>query len=77
MNKERRKTLQEIIDVLEEQKYGIESVCEEEQEAYDNLPESIQDSERGEAMSENIDSMESAASDLDDIISTLQEIIER
>ena len=77
MNKERRKTLQEIIDVLEEQKSGIDAVCEEEQEAYDNLPEGIQDSERGEAMSENIDSMESAASDLDDIITALQEIIER
>lgn len=77
MNKERRKMLQDIIDKLDEQRLEIESVQEEEQEAYDNLPESIQYSERGETMSENIDELESAVSDLEDIISTLQEIVER
>ena len=41
MNKERRKAIEEIIDQLGTLKEQIESVSEEESEAYDNLPESI------------------------------------
>ena len=77
MNKARRKMLEGIINNLELQKESLESVCEEEQEAYDNLPEGIQYSERGEAMSDNVNDMESVASDLEDIITTLQEVLER
>ena len=77
MNKARRKAIEEIIDQLGTLKEQIESVCEEEQEAYDNLPESIQYSERGEAMSETASDLEDAASSIDDVMSTLQDIIER
>lgn len=77
MNKERRKAIEEIIDQLGTLKEQIESVGEEESEAYDNLPESIQYSEKGESISENASDLEQAASDLDDIMSTLQDIIER
>ena len=77
MNKARRKAIEEIIDQLGTLKEQIESVCEEEQEAYDNLPESIQYSERGEAMSEAASDLEDAASSIDDLMSTLQDIIER
>ena len=77
MNKARRKAIEEIIAQLDEQKEAIEAVQEEEQEAYDNLPESIQYTERGEAISENADDLEQAASDLDDVISNLQDIIDR
>lgn len=77
MNKERRSRINQIISELESLKYDIENVGEEEQEAYDNLPESIQYSKRGESMSDNVSDLEDAASNLDDIISTLQDIIER
>lgn len=77
MNKARRKWLEETINKLEEQKTELESIGEEEQEAYDNMPESLQDSEKGQTMYENIDTLEAAASDLDDIITNLQEILER
>lgn len=77
MNKERRKAIEEIIDQLGTLKEEIESVGEEESEAYDNLPYSIQDSGKGEAISENASDLEQAASDIDDIMSTLQYIIER
>lgn len=76
MNKQRRKWLQDIIDALENQKQEIESLTMEEQEAFDNMPESLQDSERGQTMYENIDNLESATSDLEDVIMNLQEIIE-
>lgn len=54
MNKQRRKELAEAIEklekaiaMLEEAKETVECVTEEEQEAYDNMPESLQCSERG------------------------------
>ena len=50
---------------------------EEEQVAYDNLPKFIQDSERGESMSDNVSDLEDAADGVDEIISTLQTIIGR
>ena len=77
MNKARRKWLQKVIDALEEQKSEIDSIYDEEQEAYDNMPEGLQESERGQAVGENVDGLESASSELEDIISNLQEILER
>lgn len=44
MNKARRNKLQELIEQLETIKEELEMVQEEEQEAYDNLPESLQSS---------------------------------
>ena len=77
MNKARRKMLQGIIDNLDAQCENIVAVQTEEQEAFDNIPENLQYSERGETMNENANGLEQAASDLEDIISTLQEIMER
>ena len=76
MNKQRRKWLSDVITKLEEAKTDIESIAEEEREAYDNLPEGIQESDKGDAMYENADNLDQAASDLDDLISNLNEIIE-
>lgn len=77
MNKARRKWLGDIIAQLTERKDDLESVRDEEQEAYDNLPESIQYAERGEAMSDTISDIDSAIGDLESIIDTLQDIIDR
>ena len=41
MNKKRRKWLENIINKLEEQKDELDSLICEEQEAYDNMPESL------------------------------------
>lgn len=53
MNKARRAIVEKIIGQLEE-------VQEEEQEAYDNLPENFQDGEKGESMLDAIDYMAEA-----------------
>jgi ATP-dependent helicase/DNAse subunit B len=72
MNKLRRKELTRIIEKLErlealrlEIKDELEAVLEEEQEAFDNLPESLQESERGQQMQEYIDAMDGALDELD------------
>lgn len=77
MNKARRQKLQNIIDTLEEQRMQMNYVQYDEQEAYDNLPENIQDSDRGSDMYDNINDLESAVSDLEEIISNLQNIVDR
>ena len=72
MNKMRRKELAKIVAKLEalealrqEIQEELEAVMEEEQEALDNMPESLQDSEKGQEMQEYIEAMESALDDLD------------
>lgn len=74
MNKARRKELAAIIDLMEEVKDRLEAVKGEEEEAFYNLPESIQNSERGEAMEANIYTIEELLDALD--IDGLQEIID-
>ena len=47
---------------------------EEEQEAFDNMPESIQGSERGEEMEGFIGDLENVADDLDNISDIVGEV---
>lgn len=49
-------------------------MMEEEQEAFDNMPESLQGSERGEEMAGFIGDMENSADDLDSIVDIIGEI---
>lgn len=58
MNKARRKELEKALDLIERGKDMLEDIEAEEQEAFDNMPESLQESERGEHMQEIIDALE-------------------
>lgn len=74
MNKKRRKQLEKIaaqLDVLEEQ---INSLRDEEQEAFDSLPENLQYSERGDTMNEAINEMDNIAMELADLSQRLQSL---
>lgn len=77
MNKKRRQWLETIINKLEEQRDELESLQQEEQEAFDNLPASIACTERGEEMEENADDLETAKDDLDNVICNLQDIVDK
>ena len=77
MNKERRKRLDDVIDKLEELQAEVASIAEEEREAYDNLPEGIQNSERGEQISENADDLDGIDGDFESLLDTLREVSER
>ena len=74
MNKARRKEIARAIELMEQAREILESVRDEEQEAFDNMPESLQGSERGEAMEEYIYTLEEAVENLD--TDALQEIID-
>ena len=77
MNKTRRKKIEEVISKLEEIRDEIEEISRDEMGAFDALPESLQDGERGQQIYENADDIEYQSSMVDDIISELQDIIER
>lgn len=66
MNKSRRSRIDGIIQEIENLCYSIDVLRDEEEESYENLPESIQMSDRGEAMNEAIDNLESAISSLEE-----------
>lgn len=76
MNKARRKSIQQIIDTLTDLKENVDLLREEEQEAYDNLPESLQESERGEAMSSAIYNLEDAMENIDLVTDSLEEAMQ-
>jgi hypothetical protein len=73
MNAARRKEIKAILKVAEDLKGRVESLKEDEQEAHDNFPESLQGSERGTLAESAIDSLDSAAQSLDEVIAYLEE----
>lgn len=73
MNKVRRNAIENILTKLADIQSDIESVCEDEQEAYDAMPENLQYSERGDSMQEAIDNLEYAVSSLEEVIDYLTE----
>lgn len=74
MNKKRRKNILDATVLLERAREIIDNAQEEEQECYDNLPEGIQDSERGEAMYNNIEALQTASDGIGDAVDSLSEI---
>lgn len=77
MNKERRKQLTRAHDMLEEIKGILSSVKEEEEESHANMPDSLQDSEKGEAMQNNIDTLDEILDNLESDQNSIMEIIEK
>jgi len=65
MNKARREQLNKIFSNIEEIVSRLETIRDEEQDAYDNLPESFQDSEKGQAAQQAIGYLEDALGELD------------
>lgn len=67
MNAQRRKEIEEVLNELADLRSRVEALHEEERDAFDNMPEGLQASERGQAS-------EAAASALDDALSAFDEI---
>jgi K+/H+ antiporter YhaU regulatory subunit KhtT len=89
MNKKRRQEISRIVtkveeivadarEKLEELQTSIESIRDEESDCYENLPEGIMYSERGEAMEQAVDNLDNAASSIEELIDNLdcEELIE-
>lgn len=75
MNNLQRKRIERLIEKLEAIRDEFYEMAEEEQEKFDNMPESLQDSERGEALQEGADNLQEQADAIDDAITNLQELL--
>ena len=82
MNNARRKRVKEIKDgikitnnTLKNLQRQLSSILDEEQDAFDNMPEGLQSSYRGMCSEDAIDSMEEASEKLDEVIELLSEIM--
>ena len=75
MNNDRRKQLKSvakqldtIANALEEQQILLEQIYDDESEAFDNMPESLQQSDRGIEMEEGIGTLEEQKDDLANMV---------
>ena len=71
MNKTRRKAIQKSISDIEQ---IVQEILDDEQNAYDNMPEGLQESENGIVSMEAQESLEAAIDSLEEAISYLEEI---
>ncbi len=91
MNKQRRTALEDLktrmtegdlASLINEVKAELEGLMEEEREAFENLPESLQDGEQGQLMDQAATNLEEAAEMLDpetlfeDVIQYIDDAIE-
>lgn len=82
MNKQRREKIRQLktqIDLirtnLKKASSELSSILNEEQDAFDNMPEGLQSSYRGMCSEDVIDSMEEASDKLDEVIELLDDIV--
>lgn len=71
MNDERRKEIQKVINSIENL---VQSILDEEQEAYENMPVGLQESTNGLNSIDAQDNLEAALDALEEAISYLEEI---
>lgn len=73
MNKQRKKMIKDGYDLIMQAKSLIDTAIEEEQEAFDNLPESLKLSERGEEMEANVEQLQECSDNLEEAINALED----
>lgn len=66
MNKQRRANLSEAQSLLGRAAAIVERAKDEEQDSFENLPENLQSSERGEAMEDAIGELQTAIDAIND-----------
>ena len=77
MNQQRRKKIREIISQIEIISLNLEGIREDEDMAFDAMPENLQAGALGEAMADASIALEDCISDLGAVNDGLQEIIDK
>lgn len=77
MNTARRKQLKQAAELLSQAQAIIESVRDDEQYEYHNMPEILQYSERGERMYENVDTLDTMLEDIAGLFDNIDELTEQ
>ena len=74
MNNHRRKQIKDVISAIGKIESLIQNLLDEEQEAYDSMPEGLQISENGMVSEEAQENLDAAIESLEEAISYLEEI---
>jgi hypothetical protein len=74
MNKERREKIKIGIKLFEKAKDTLQEVLDDEQFAFDNMPENLQGSMRGMESEEAIEKLENSIDKIAEVIDELDEI---
>ena len=75
MNNIRRKKIAKLQEQLEEIKSLLEEIAEEEEEAFNNIPESLEGTERYEMAEAANDNLASAIDSFDELLEYLEEAV--
>lgn len=74
MNAKRRERISAVIQKLGEIKDEIETLRDEEQEAFESMPESLQQSDRGQSSESSVDALNQACNNLEGATTDLEGI---
>jgi Arc/MetJ-type ribon-helix-helix transcriptional regulator len=74
MNAERRAKLSKVSEAIRNLITELEDVRDAEQQAYDNMPEGLQQSERGQASEQAVTDIESAISNAESAADDLENL---
>ena len=73
MNNLRRRKIDRISEQLQALKDQLEEILQEEQAAFDNIPEAFQETDRYTEAEEKLDYLDTAFGGLEDVIDSLTE----
>lgn len=73
MNNQRRKQISRVIEQIEDSKETLADILNDEAQAFDNMPESLLESERAEQSQNAMDLLDEAINNLDEAINNLEE----
>lgn len=76
MNNARRKEINRVVGTLQEALAELESLRDEEQDYFDNMPENLQGSERGSAAEQAASNLSEACSGIEEAISSAESSME-
>lgn len=76
MNNTRRKELTEIVSKLSDLKDQLDLLQTEEQDYFDNMPESLQESEKGYSAAAAADNLSEAVQNIEDSMDAITAAIE-
>lgn len=75
MNNARRREVKELIKLLNKASQLVSDILNDEECAFNNLNDSLQQTMRGEQMEENIDQLEETLEYIEESISCLEEVM--
>lgn len=75
MNNKRRQLIKNAIELIEKGKNILQQVLDDEEMAFDNLSEGLQQTMRGEEMQENIDILNDVIEGIDNALEEMDNIM--